>query len=122
MKYLLALVLVLCLVGVVQAVEPKAGVLYELADNSPLEIVGASVVSDVGGIKNLDIDTFIGNDIGQVENNDNVTALTGISYNYNVNDKLALGVGVAIGTKRFENLKDTGESKYGAYMVASYKF
>jgi len=123
MKKIITLVVgLLMLAGVAQAAAPKAGILYELADNSPLEIVGVAVVKDVKGIKNLDVDAFIGNDLGQIQNNDNVTVLTGVSYNYDINDKFAVGIGAAVGQKRVENLKDFGETKYGIYVIASVKF
>lgn len=118
----LAVCSILALTGISQAVEPKVGILYELADNSPLEIAGSAVITDLNGIKNLDVDAFIGNDLGQIENNDNVTILTGLSYNYDVSDNIALGVGVAVGTKRFEKLRDPGETKYGVYASTTVKF
>lgn len=126
MKKMLSVVMALLLItGVVYAEIPaKVGILYDIKDSETYEVAGSAIVKDVAGIKNLDIDALIGGEIETMLSNDDKIALTGISYNYDLNDKLSAGIGVAVGLKRIEKLEEhrLGESKAGIYGVITYAF
>jgi len=93
--------------------------IYDFDSMQAEQGVGIDVVKDVKGIRGLDIDLLATDD-----NLDLVdpTVWGGISYGIAPSDNLKLGLGVAGGLSRIEDLKDAGEFKYGAYGYASYKF
>lgn len=129
MKKLIVLSLMLIMVSVFVSpvfaeIPAKVGILYELTDNERLEVAGTAVVKDIAGIKGLDIDALIAGEIETMLTNDDKIALTGLSYNYDVNEKLSVGAGVAVGLKRIEKLAEgrTGEFKGGIYAFGSYRF
>jgi hypothetical protein len=127
MKYLLALVLVLCLVGVAQAVEPKVSYFWEASDSEFIKLIGCSVKEDVI-VKGLDIDVWYkwaepATEVKYDELGLNNLVMPGVSYSKEVMG-WDIGLNAAAGLDRIESItdsKDIGEFKYGIGIIVGKK-
>jgi hypothetical protein len=126
-KILFVVIGLLMLAGTVFAVEPKVSYFYEVDNSQFITLIGTSVKEDVVDIKGLDIDCWYKwsrpdteityNDIDNINN----LVMPGISYSIDIKG-FDCGINVSVGSDRIENIKDTGEFKYGLGIVLGKKF
>ncbi len=123
----LGLVLVMLLVcGVALAEVPgnpvKAGIAYNIDDNHSIEVIGGTVKSDIFAVKNLDYDILVGSEMGGTFTDDDKVFINQISYNYDINDKLGIFVGLGIGLERLEKLEAHRLGEHDKYATAGVSY
>lgn len=121
---LTVMVLIFTLIGVAMAATPKVAITYNLDSNDVGEAVGASVTEDVLGIKNLDYDILIASGRNSTLADDEKVVINGLSYNYDVTEKLSIGIGAGLGIDRFEKFEAhrLGEMDKFIFASGSYLF
>jgi len=119
----ISLIAMFLLVGVAMAATPKVAATYNLENDEVSEAVGVEVKEDILGVKNLDYDVLIASDKGETLYDDNKVIINGLSYNYDLNEKASIGIGVGLGLERFEKLEAhrLGEVDKYIYCSVSYK-
>ncbi len=105
-----------------EVITPKIAVTYNIDSDTLGEAIGGAVKEDVY-IEGLDIDVLVESNVGGTLTNDEKTVITGLSYNYDFNDKLTAGIGAGLSAIEFNGDEiDIDEHDKYIYASLSYKF
>lgn len=125
---LIVAILIMGIASVASAMELEVKLcpMYNLDDNKVEEAIGTAVKKDLF-VKGLDIDFFIASERGETLTSDEKNGIVGLSYNYDINDKLGVLVGAGLGAKDFldiQKIRDDNNIEIDKYIYAglSYRF